>query len=217
MCDICRVIDDASKFHGILSKQHEIVDDESLDFIRALPHASNTSSDALVERQKVCFPKFSKKDILNSSNFVIATLIAIFFVKVSREMTNIADLINLPQEVRDRGIILVEHLHEYMKLQGYSNSAIISSCLFISTKYGIFNNFIHVNLFSSQFHVRYPGNIEGSPSLLRFCDVNEIENVKTCIFQLSNVLQTSTTILTIEGFISWLGFRSKLKIKKKSK
>lgn len=60
-------------------------------------------------------------------------------VNAFKEISNMADRINLPRTIVDRANNLFKQVHDGKNLKGRSNDAIASACLYISCRYAFFS------------------------------------------------------------------------------
>lgn len=118
-------------------------------------------------------PKYNNRKTMNSSD---RALIAAF-----REISNMADRINLPKTIVDRSNNLFKQVHDGKTLKGRSNDAIASACLYIACRQ------------------------EGVPRTFKeICAVSKIskKEIGRCFKLILKALETSVDLITTGDFMS---------------
>uniref|UniRef100_T1J7R1 Transcription initiation factor IIB n=1 Tax=Strigamia maritima TaxID=126957 RepID=T1J7R1_STRMM len=118
-------------------------------------------------------PKYQNRRTMNSSDRAL--------VNAFREISNMADRINLPKTIVDRANNLFKQVHDGKTLKGRSNDAIASSCLYIACRQ------------------------EGVPRTFKeICAVSKIskKEIGRCFKLILKALETSVDLITTGDFMS---------------
>lgn len=124
-------------------------------------------------------------------------------VNAFKEISNMADRINLPRTIVDRANTLFKQVHDGKNLKGRSNDAIASACLYISCRYcsdRVPWTWLHCK---SQIHPEF--RQEGVPRTFKeICAVSKIskKEIGRCFKLILKALETSVDIITTGDFMS---------------